>query len=58
MAQARRFRDMELPFKVHNVPEIDGAGEKWKRRGYLSEALDGSMGSGGVASAGRAKRGR
>mmetsp|Transcript_20461 Transcript_20461/g.40924 ORF Transcript_20461/g.40924 Transcript_20461/m.40924 type:complete len:488 (+) Transcript_20461:167-1630(+) len=56
MAQARRLRDMELPFKVHNVPEIDTAGDKWKRRGYLSEMLDGSMGSGGVESARRSKR--
>ena len=40
MKQAERLRNMELPFKVNNVPELIAAGSKWNQEGYLSSVLD------------------
>jgi hypothetical protein len=36
---AIRFRDLELPFKVYNVPELITAGNKWTLE-YLSSHFD------------------
>ncbi|KAL7478642.1 hypothetical protein ACHAW6_004396 [Cyclotella cf. meneghiniana] len=36
MEAALKFRDLELPFKVYNVPEVIAAGRKWTDE-YLSE---------------------
>lgn len=36
---ALRYRDLELPFKVYNVPEVIAAGKKWTGD-YLSSQFD------------------
>lgn len=40
MEAAKRFRDMEIPFKVYNVPELKEAGLKWTDD-YVSKHFDG-----------------
>ena len=40
---AIKYRDLELPFKVYNIPEIDAAGQKWTDD-YLSYHFDRTIG--------------
>ncbi len=44
MEAALRYRDLEFPFKVYNIPEIEHAGEKWTDE-YLSYHFDRYTGS-------------
>ena len=44
MEAAIRYRDLEFPFKVYNIPEIDEAGDKWTDE-YLSYHFDRFSGS-------------
>jgi len=44
MEAAVRYRDLEFPFKVYNIPEIDAAGEKWTDE-YLTYHFDRVNGS-------------
>lgn len=44
MEAAARYRDLEFPFKVYNIPEIDEAGDKWTDE-YLSYHFDRFTGS-------------
>jgi len=39
LAQAKRYRDAEVPFIVHNIPAIDATAGKWSTPGYLVERL-------------------
>lgn len=39
MEAALKYRELEVPFKVYNIPEIDAAGEKWTDE-YLSYHFD------------------
>lgn len=39
MEAAVKYRDLEFPFKVYNIPEIDAAGEKWTDE-YLTYHFD------------------
>mmetsp|Transcript_13518 Transcript_13518/g.20513 ORF Transcript_13518/g.20513 Transcript_13518/m.20513 type:complete len:542 (-) Transcript_13518:2531-4156(-) len=44
MDAAVRYRDLEFPFKVYNIPEIENAGQKWTDE-YLSYHFDRYTGS-------------
>ena len=39
MEAALKYRDLEFPFKIYNIPEIDAAGEKWTDE-YLAYHFD------------------
>ncbi len=44
MEAAKKYRDLEFPFKIYNIPEIDAAKEKWTDE-YLSFHFDRFIGS-------------
>jgi hypothetical protein len=39
LAQAKRYRDSQVPFVIYNVPELDTTAAKWSTPGYLEERL-------------------
>lgn len=39
LAQAKRYKDREIPFVIYNVRELDATAAKWSNPGYLEERL-------------------